>query len=144
MSLIGSHIWGLDSQLVVLLWWMLWKLCEVQSCCSRGITGGSLSELIYSHLPLPVFSLCFVFAVEDAISELPAPTSMPAACYQASPAVMDSSPLEQEAQRSSFFSELLLVTALYHSNRNGTHMPFVPVTAEFSNILLKPVLSNFF
>lgn len=56
------------------------------------ITGHRLSELIYSHLTFPVFSLCFVFAVEDVISELPAPISMPAACCQASPPSVNSSP----------------------------------------------------
>lgn len=56
---------------------------------------------------------------------------------------MDSSPSGTGSPDKFFLSELLLVTAFYHINRNETHMPFMPVTAEFLNILQKPVLFIF-
>ena len=65
----------------------------------------------YSLTPILIFSLCFMFAVDDVISQLPVPTAVPITIDSCPPGTMSQNKL---------FHKFLLSMVLYHNNSKVT------------------------
>lgn len=70
---------------------------------------------IHSLTPILVYSLCFMFAVEDVISQFSAPAIMSVAMFPPHDRVITLEPYMK------FFYKLLLLTMVQHSNRKVTN-----------------------